>query len=460
MQNIVRATLILSFSLCFLMTRGQSHDHNHDHHNHDHHGHNHDHDDHNHDHHGHNHDHHGHNHDHGHGHDHGNHQHGDNAHGSHTCGDHHGHGEYDPKATAMHHISDANVYTILDAIRIPLPCILYSKDKGWEFFMSSKFDPGHHDDGHNAYNGYVLHQGAIKRVMDKKFPSKGKVHIEGFKNEIKTVEGKEVTQTYACYGGGHMLLEDKTVWDGGIFGGAITSFYDFSMTKNVVSMLAIFLLFFFVFRSIARAYKKNPGSAPKGIQSLMEPVILYIRDEVAIPFLGKGRYERFMPLLLSIFFFILGLNLWGQIPFLGGTNVTGNLTVTMVLAIIVFLMTNFLGNKHYWQHILWMPGVPVLIKPLLAVIEIMSMFIKPLTLMLRLAGNITAGHIAILSFIGLIFIFGESGDYLPGGIIGAVLSVLLTIFMMAIELIVAFIQAYVFTILTASYIGAAIEEHH
>ena len=377
-----------------------------------------------------------------------------------TCGGHHEEGKYDPKATAMHHISDANVYTILDFIRIPLPCILYSKDRGWDFFMSSKFHPGHHDDGHNAYNGYVLHMGGIKRVLDSNFPRDGVAEIGGFSTEKVQVNGKEREIAFACYNNEKLLLEDKSVLDGGIFGGAITSFYDFSITKNVMSMILICLFFFFLLRSAAKGYSKRKGMAPSGVQSFLEPVILYIRDEVAIPFIGKKRYEQFLPLLLSVFFFILGLNLWGQVPFLGGTNVTGSLTVTMILAILVFLISNFNGNKHYWQHLFWMPGVPVLVKPLLALIEIMSLFIKPLTLMLRLAGNITAGHIAILSFIGLIFIFGESGQNLTGGIIGAVLSTLLTLFMMAIELIVAFIQAYVFTLLSASYIGAAVEEHH
>ena len=169
---------------------------------------------------------------------------------------------------------------------------------------------------------------------------------------------------------------------------------------------------------------------------------------------------RFLPLLMSIFFFVLGLNLFGQIPFLGGTNVTGNLTVTMIMALIVFFVVNFNGKKDYWQHIFWMPDVPVFVKPLLAAVEIMGLFIKPLTLMLRLAGNISAGHIAILSFIGLIFIFGQSGANFGGGLIGTAMAIPLTLFMMAIELIVAFVQAFVFTILTASYIGAAIEEHH
>lgn len=210
----------------------------------------------------------------------------------------------------------------------------------------------------------------------------------------------------------------------------------------------------------AKAYKENPNRAPKGIQGFIEPVFLFIRDEVAVPFIGKEKYMRFLPLLMSIFFFVLGLNLFGQIPFLGGTNVTGNLTVTMIMALIVFFIVNFNGKKDYWMHIFWMPNVPVFVKPLLAAVEIMGLFIKPLTLMLRLAGNISAGHIAILSFIGLIFIFGNSGANLGGGAIGTAMAIPLTLFMMAIELIVAFVQAFVFTILTASYIGAAIEEHH
>lgn len=193
---------------------------------------------------------------------------------------------------------------------------------------------------------------------------------------------------------------------------------------------------------------------------MIEPMFLFIRDEVAIPFIGKDKYMKFLPLLMSIFFFVLGLNLFGQIPFLGSTNVTGNLTITMVMALIVFFVVNFNGKKDYWMHIFWMPDVPVFVKPLLAAVEIMGLFIKPLTLMLRLAGNISAGHIAILSFIGLIFIFGKSGESLGGSAIGTAMAVPLTLFMMAIELIVAFVQAFVFTILTASYIGAAIEEHH
>ena len=224
--------------------------------------------------------------------------------------------------------------------------------------------------------------------------------------------------------------------------------------------MLISLLFAFAFFSIAKAYKTRDNMAPKGLQSFMEPIFLFIQDEVAKPFLGP-KWEKFLPLLLSLFFFILGLNLFGQIPFFGGSNVTGNLGVTAVLALITFIVVTINGNKNYWSHIVWMPGVPAIIKVLiLTPVEILGMFIKPFTLMLRLFANITAGHIVVMAFVGLIFMFGKLGESLGGGIVGAAVSIPLTIFIMAIELLVAFIQAYVFTLLTASYIGAATEEHH
>ncbi|MFZ1255194.1 MAG: F0F1 ATP synthase subunit A, partial [Saprospiraceae bacterium] len=199
--------------------------------------------------------------------------------------------------------------------------------------------------------------------------------------------------------------------------------------------------------------------APKGAQLLMEPLVIFIQEEVAKPFLGP-KWERFLPMLLSIFFFVLGLNLFGQIPFLGGSNVTGNLSFTMVLALIAFIVVNFNGNKHYWEHIFWMPGIPAWVKIILTPVEVLGVLIKPLTLMLRLFANITAGHMAILIFISLIFIFGNSGANTAAGLGASVGSGLLTVFMMSIELLVAMIQAFVFTLLTASYIGAATEEHH
>lgn len=375
---------------------------------------------------------------------------------------HGAHAPFDPASTAIHHISDANVYTILDGIgfRIPLPTFLYAPEKGWDIFSSGKFHVGDHEDGHASYNGYVMHHGSVHRVVDQGFPMEGSVDIEGFTHKQEEKKGKKVDINYALYQGKEYRLDARSTLDGGILGGGITSFYDFSVSKNVLSMILVSLFLFWIFRKAAQAYKANPDKAPTGVQSFIEPMFTFIRDEVAIPFIGKEKYMKFLPLLMSIFFFVLGLNLFGQIPFLGGTNVTGNLTVTMIMALIVFFVVNFNGKKDYWQHIFWMPNVPVFVKPLLAAVEIMGLFIKPLTLMLRLAGNISAGHIAILSFIGLIFIFGNSGASLGGGAIGTAMAIPLTLFMMAIELIVAFVQAFVFTILTASYIGAAIEEHH
>ncbi len=407
--------------------------------------------------HGHDHSHHGHDHSH-HDHAHHGHSHDSDGHGHGECGHHDG--EYDPAATAIHHISDGNVYSILDWLRIPLPTFLYAPDKGWDIFMSNKFHIGHHEDGHHSYNGYVMHHGSVYKVVDNGFPTEGSVEVGGFTHKPEMKEGKEVDVTYVCYEGKTYKCDARTTLDGGILGGGITSFYDFSISKNVLAMIIVTLLLMWMFFKAAKRYKNNPLSAPKGIQGFLEPMFLFIRDEVAIPFIGKAKYMKYLPLLMSIFFFILGLNLFGQIPFLGSTNVTGNLTVTMVMAVLVALVVNLSGNKHYWQHIFWMPGVPVMVKPLLAVVEFMSLFIKPLTLMLRLAGNISAGHIAILSFIGLIFIFGNSGESLGGSAIGTAMAIPLTLFMMAIELIVAFVQAFVFTILTASYIGAAIEDHH
>ncbi len=388
--------------------------------------------------------------------------HADSSHAAHAC---HFHGEieekeYDATSTAFHHISDANVYSI-GSFNFPLPCFLYAKGHGWDVFSSSKFefDFFGHGEGRKAYNRYVLDAGSVKRVQDAAFPM-GEVELEGFIHENVMVEGKKKFNAYACYGGQHFKLDAQSTADGGLFGGGMTSFYDFSLTKNVVSMLLISLLLAWAFISIAKAYKKRDSMAPSGLQSFIEPIFLFIQDEVAKPFLGH-KWEKFLPLLLSLFFFILGLNLFGQVPIFGGSNVTGNLAVTAVLALITFVVVTINGNKNYWSHIVWMPGVPALIKVIiLTPVEILGMFIKPFTLMLRLFANITAGHIVVMSFVGLMFIFGKLGHSTGGFIGGAVVSIPLTMFIMAIELLVAFIQAYVFTLLTASYIGAATEEHH
>lgn len=380
---------------------------------------------------------------------------------SHSEQAHETHSEHEFKAdeTAFHHISDLNVYNI-GPWNFPLPCILYAKDQGWSIFSSSNFDidDHHHGSGNKAVDRYALNKGRVMRIIDSSFPM-GEVSVEGFKLEEKEVEGKKKETNFVIANGQKYELEKSSTIDGGLFGGGITTFFDFSITKNVFGMILVIGLISWLFLGMARSYKRNPGSAPLGSQKLFEPIILFIQDEVAKPFIGV-KYERYMPLLLSIFFFILSLNLFGQIPFFGGANVTGNLAVTLVLAVIVFIVVNLNGNKHYWEHILWMPGIPAWVKTLITPIEILGIFIKPVTLTLRLFANIIAGHIVIIIFISLIFIFGKAGAE-PGAAYGAsVASVLLALFISSIELLVAFIQAYVFTLLTASYIGAAIEEHH
>ncbi|MBI5916096.1 MAG: F0F1 ATP synthase subunit A [Bacteroidetes bacterium] len=364
--------------------------------------------------------------------------------------------EFNPGATAFHHIADQNIYNI-GPWSFPLPCFLYAPEQGWSIFSSGKFHIGHHGNGHAAVDRYALVEGSVRRITDPAFPS-GEVQLEGTFLKKMEVDGKQKEVAFVCYGGKNYAADSKSTADGGLFGGGITSFYDFSMTKNVVTMLLVAALLAWMFFPVAKAYHVRDGMAPKGIQSFVEPIFIFIQDEVAKPFLGH-KWEKYLPFLMSLFFFILGLNLFGQIPFFGNSNVTGNLAVTMVLAIITFLLVNLSGNKHYWSHVFWMPGVPAIVKILiLTPVEIMGLFIKPVTLMLRLFANITAGHMVMVVFVGLIFIFGK-GEVLPSSA-AAVGSILLTIFMMAIELLVAFIQAYVFTILTASYIGAATEEAH
>lgn len=378
-------------------------------------------------------------------------------HAQHTCGCDEAHeAEYDAGATAFHHISDANAFHLFGELYLPLPCILYAPDHGISVFLSSKFHIGHHGTGEKAVDGYVLNHGEVMRVSTPDFP-KEEVEIDC----ILAHKGDDGHDHYeVVYQGNCFPLDKKTTFDGGLMGGGVTSYYDLSITKNVFTMMLVFVLLFWLFRAVAKGYQKREGMAPKGVQSFMEPVFVFIRDEVAIPFLGP-KYEKYLPYLMSIFFFILGLNLIGQIPFFPGSgNVTGNLAVTMTLALFTFVVTTLNGKKDYWMHIFWMPGVPAWIKVILTPVEILGMFIKPLTLMLRLFANITAGHIVIIIFVSLIFIFGNAGESIGGSSLGGAMAVPLTLFMMSIELLVAFIQAFVFCILSASYIGAAIEEHH
>lgn len=330
----------------------------------------------------------------------------------------------------MHHISDAHeihFFTLNEGTdhehhySLYLPIILKTKD-GWDFFSSSHFYhhakqiPGSHET-YMEHKGYVL-----------------------FHEQIY----------YASLNGGLTLDEHGHPTN--------EKPLDMSITKSVAGLFLAGILVMIMFLSVASSYKKRRGMAPKGLQSFMEPLILFIRDEVAVPSIGAKKADKFMPFLLSSFFFIWMANMLGLIPFLGGFNVMGTLGVTLVLATVVFILTTLNGNRNYWVHILWPHGVPLPIKFILVPIEILGIFIKPAVLMIRLTANITAGHIIILSFVSLIFIFGQQSAGAGYGV--GVGSLLFMIFMNVIELLVAFLQAYVFTLLAAIYFGSAVEEAH
>ena len=236
--------------------------------------------------------------------------------------------------------------------------------------------------------------------------------------------------------------EKLTALDGG-------KVYDFSITKNVAALAMSSLLLVVVFSSVARSYRRRVGQAPTGLQSFLEPFVVFVRDEVAKKSIGP-KYERYMPYLLTVFFFIWFNNLLGLTP--GAANLTGNITVTAMLAILTLVITLFSSNKYYWQHIFWTPGVPHALRIIMIPVEMVGVIVKPFSLMIRLFANITAGHIIILSFISLIFIFRSPWT--------GFLSVPFGLFISVLELLVAILQAYIFTLLTAMYIGGAVEEHH
>ena len=390
--------------------------------------------------------------------------------------------DVDYSAQVMHHISDANEMHFWGDIHIPLPIIAYSKTDGLFTGLSSDFyvhgggdehgphagaghgDPaGDHDHrgeaheldvveahgAHKVINGYFLDHGVLRRLADPAARATVTT-VDGV--EMRNVGGAEALMLVS--GGRAYAVEDASTLLG------FTDWFDFSITKNVATMLMAMLVFAFVFFAVASGYKKNRGKAPSGIQSFFEPIILFIRDDIAKEMIGP-KYERYFPFLCTLFFFILIVNLFGLIPIAPfGANVTGNIGLTLALAIFTFLVVNLSGNGHYWQHVFWMPGVPVLLKPVMALIEFLGLFIKPFTLMIRLFANITAGHIIILSLIGLIFLFGDNGASVGGTAAGAALAVPFVFVMNLLELFVAFLQAFIFTLLSALYIGAAVEEHH
>lgn len=300
---------------------------------------------------------------------------------------------YEDDAKVEHHIG------------FPLPVILW--DNGLQLFSSSKF---HHGESAAESNGnyYRLFHGKIYKVANA--------------DEQVAVDAKQ-----------HATNEKP---------------FDFSITKNVFMMLVVSIIMFLLFTSLAKSYAKNGGIA-KGAGRFFEPIILYIRDDIAIPNIGKN-YKKYMSYLLTIFFFVWFLNIFGLTPL--GVNVTGNIAITAGLALITYLITTFTANKNYWGHIFWMPGVPAPMKLVLAPIELLGTIIKPFSLMIRLYANIVAGHVVLMSIIGLMFIFKNW--------LGSSLSFVLAFALSLLEILVAALQAYIFTMLSALYFGAANEEHH
>ncbi len=328
---------------------------------------------------------------------------------------------FDPGSMIIGHVTDAHSWHMFDytsadgtehAVAIPLPVILWN-DGRLDVFSSAKFHHGHAD-----YRGYRL------------------------------------------VGGGAEKEEIVCVDEAGNPTGAKP--LDLSITKTAAAiMIAAVLLIVIVF--IARAgYKKRPNQAPKGLQSLVEMLVVFVRDSIAHPMIGEGKYQRYLPYLLTLFFFIFLCNILGLIPFFpAGANITGNIAVTATLAVITFLITNISGNRHYWTDIFNTPGVPAWLKvfPLMPVVELVGVFTKPIVLMIRLFANMTAGHIVILGFIVIIFILSNLFGMAVGGAV-SVVSVLFSVFISLLECLVAYIQAFVFTMLTALYIGMAVAEPH
>jgi F-type H+-transporting ATPase subunit a len=314
---------------------------------------------------------------------------------------------FNGKEVIFDHISDAHEFHFLEykgsdgqhhPISIPLPVFLYSPQKGVSTFMSSAFEHGHKE-------------------------------VDGY----KLVEGKIVPVE------------------------AGVKVYDLSPTRNVVQMLLGLALLVWLMISVAKVYATGQGvtSAPKGRQNLIEVLVAFVRDEVAKPNL-RHKANKYLPFLLTVFFFILINNLIGMVP--GTANVTGNIAFTMVLGLISFVVILFSSNSHYWGHIFNPPGVPGFVKPVLVLVEFLSVFIKPFALIIRLFANMVAGHIIIICLISLIFIFAEIKPAV--GFAASPVSVAFTVFIYFIEVLVAFLQSFIFTVLTAVFIGQAFEGEH
>jgi F-type H+-transporting ATPase subunit a len=333
----------------------------------------------------------------------------------------------DPAKIILEHVGDAHEFHFFTfnkkPVSIPLPVILYSP-KGWTVCMSSAFEHGHAE-----YQGF--------RLLTEEFAEEHNLDLNNY-------QGKKL-KTGAIYAVDNAGMPDLSV-----------KVYDLSLGRNAVQVLISVLLLIWLMKGVAGKYARGQGvkTAPTGFQNAVEPVITFVRDEVGKSNLGSN-YEKYMPFLLTVFFFILINNLIGLVP--GTANVTGNIAFTAVLGIISFIVILFSANKHYWGHIA-NPPVPLGVKPIMIPVEIMGIFTKPFALIIRLFANMISGHIIILSFICLIFIFGAMNTALGWGT--SPFFVLLAVFIYLIEVLVAFIQAFIFANLTAVFIGQAFETSH
>jgi F-type H+-transporting ATPase subunit a len=341
--------------------------------------------------------------------------------------------EFDANEVIFGHVLDAHQFHFLSYtgsdgqlhhVGIPLPVILYSPQKGFSAFSSGRF---HH--GEDVYNGYLLVTPQYKEHLLK----------SGYSEEdVKKLRN----ETIIAVDENSVPLESVSV-------------YDLSLTRNVVQMIIALALLVWLMLSIAKRYRQHgAGKAPSGMQNLVEVLITFIRDEVGKPNLGP-KYNKYMPYLLTVFFFILINNLVALIP--GTANVTGNIAFTLVLGVISFIVIMLSTNKHYWAHI-FNPPVPGGVKPIMIPVEILGIFTKPFALIIRLFANMIAGHIIIICLISLIFIFGNLSSGVGWGF--SPVSIAFTIFIYFIEILVAFIQAYIFANLTAVFIGQAFEGSH
>ncbi len=322
---------------------------------------------------------------------------------------------FDAKELIFHHITDSHSFHVAGDFSVPLPVILWTEN-GLVTFMSSEF---HHDvDG--------------KTIVEKKGLKLVNLH-----EKIYQLDSGSSAVDFDAES--HPTNAKRPL--------------DLSITKNVFTMFLSMIVIMLLFITAARSYKKSDSNMPSGIGKFLEPIIVFIRDEVAIPNIGEHHYKKYMPYLLTIFFFIWLNNIFGLIPFFPfNSNLSGNIAFTMTLAVITFLITLFSSKKYYWKHMLWMPGLPIPMKLFLAPIEIIGMFVKPIALMIRLFANITAGHVIVLSLISLVFILNT--------VWVAPLAVLFTVFISVIEVLVVAIQAYIFTMLSALYFGQALEAEH